>query len=352
MRLLIGLVGIVFQLMFFSCVKEIDLSINGKPPNIVINAALEPNLPITIQVSQSAPISAQAVVSIDNAMIYLFEDNLLIDSLNNATLGVYTFSNIFPIVGKTYKFEVHTTQFGVTKAETIIPEVADFELLSIEQSTVSSEYSGRLFAETKVNVNVKLNDVANRENYYGLLLTIGRGNDTTIIENYSYDEGLNIFVDTMIINRCENSLLSQTSNSLIEYTEGESIMGLNGSHSIKKVDRSLSPILGEGIIVKGQMFWLSDYAFNGETLNFDLSFTAYNSNYCPIYTEDFTVLQPYSIYVVSMSKSFYRYCISAFLSSTDPFSEPVQVYSNVHNGYGVVTSRNTCRKIFYLEQQN
>ncbi len=73
--------------------------------------------------------------------------------------------------------------------------------------------------------------------------------------------------------------------------------------------------------------YLPDHMFNGKTYSLEISTYKWNEN-----PEDF------KIQIFSCSKAFYQYAKSIQKynwNDGDPFSQPVQVYSNISNGYGI-----------------
>jgi len=87
----------------------------------VINAILVENKPLTIHVSLSAKIDSNRLEVVDNAEVYLFENDQIIEKLTCEGKGVYTSENIVK-AGNTYSCEVLIAGYNKATCKCTIPE--------------------------------------------------------------------------------------------------------------------------------------------------------------------------------------------------------------------------------------
>ncbi len=93
------------------------------------------------------------------------------------------------------------------------------------------------------------------------------------------------------------------------------------------------------------VYFLTDELFNGEWKTIE----AFGFNY-PQFDEK-KQSGKLSIYLLSTDESAYKYFLSSRRQNyvrNSPFSEPVMVFSNVSNGYGIVGSYSIAKQTFYL----
>ncbi len=115
--------------------------------------------------------------------------------------------------------------------------------------------------------------------------------------------------------------------SFFEYTnDNDDLLGFNTISNNNNNNNSNNDYFSRAQIC------FSDIQFNGRSESFDA--------YYPIYSE-FDSTKIYA-QLISISAEYYKYIKSIVLyksSNDNLFSEPVQVYSNVQNGFGIVLGR-------------
>ncbi len=335
--------------LFISCVKEVAINLPSKESKVVVNALMEPNTPPTIHVSLSSPINSSYNKTVNDATVIVYEDGIPIDSLHEGLLGIYRFVRILPKQNSMYRVRVITQSHGITEGEVKIPVSPGIRITSITTQTNLMGSDSYQWIETTVNLSVLLSDIANQNNYYCMALTVGQ--DTFVLSQYRFDSNTNEWVDTILTRRCETMMYGRTNSPFVEYLAGEANFGFSGTPNVTRVDRSQSAILGSDFSLGGNAFWFTDGLFNGteQILNFTLSFNPKAYNDCTVYDEVGGEILPFWVYVYSMSESLYRYYSTAYLTPSDPFAEPVTIYTNISNGYGVVAARSIARKVFMIE---
>jgi hypothetical protein len=340
--------SVIILSLFASCSKEINFDINKKPQKLVLNAILEPSSPASIHISLSAPINEGKIIRVNDATVIIFENSIPLDTLYSGKSGIYQFITIKPKPGFSYRFRVISKNHGTAEGETIVPPTPQIAIKEISKQLITVGPVGYTWLETVIGLKFELKDEPNKQNYYSFMPTIGRGNDTIIIKNYRFNPATNTWLDTIILQKCEKTIPTTTSNALIEYKNGEGSLGFDGTPTVQRVNRDLGAIEGNSQTIFGSMFWFTDRAIDGSTQSISLTMSSWEDDYCTIFDEQGIRRQPYSLYFCSMSESFYRYWVTANLQQEDIFAEPVTIYSNVTNGYGVIAARNVVRVMFFL----
>ena len=270
---------VLFLIISVSCEKIIDINIPEKDKKIVINSIISTDSLIKVNVSKSLNIlDNQNAIFLNDATVKLYEDNVFIEQLTNITNGNYKSQTFYPQVGKNYKIEVSSNGLKTITAENKIPNKVTINKID----TITKNVEGYNTFEFTINFT----DPVNEENYYFLeaksFVPLGYDNYGNIID---YDiQNLYIFSDDKIV------------DSEIDY---------NG-----------------GII-------FNDKLINGQTYPLKINIDKYN-----FYNDTNMVY----IYLNSVSKDFYLYVKSYSMNvnnRNDPFAEPVQVYENINNGYGI-----------------
>ncbi|MEX2427035.1 MAG: DUF4249 family protein [Bacteroidales bacterium] len=156
---------------------------------------------------------------------------------------------------------------------------------SYHQTNLGDEYYTAVYGSVEGTFNITFSDPVAIENYYMLSL-------------FTYDKYYN-FEDSTIAFR-ERRNISFTTND---------------------------PVAGDDDSYRSSLLFSDDF-FNGQ--NYQLKIT--------IMDWDATLDKEYEIELLSMNKAgyLYRRSVEDYQNSKhDPFSEPVRIYSNIENGFGI-----------------
>lgn len=315
-RLLIGFILTV--LISISCKEEIVFKGSELPPKLVVNCLISPDSVIVAQIKQSNPIQkpTSGNNTVANAVVRLYENSKFIGflALNTEMLEigntsypigqVYSLSGIDLKAGNLYRLEVEASGFEPVSAEVSIPH-------PVQISTVDTSYitirDVRNDEARVINFHIKFTDSPSERNYYRLVVRETNG----FIGSWGYggDEGAyyRVRIDHAI------SLLG-------------SIHVIINPHGNYKEDSFLAP-------APNRFFVFNDDLFNGT----DATVSAYIKKYKPP-RFDLKEFNLYKIELHTISKEYYLYEKSFRQFDhkyDDPFAEPVQVFSNIENGYGV-----------------
>lgn len=273
---------IIIAFLFTACEKTIEFDGEVKTPKLVLNGMLMADSTLTIHLSHSLSVIDNGEIgNITNASVYLYENGVVIDTLSHKGNGYYT-SDITIASGKEYEIRASAANYESIDASDIVPSPITVD--SITNKIVNGQDG------EEIHFNIYINDKEAEENYY-------------IIRLYSstYWMGGNDWYQDWV--ECYDP-----------YVED----------------------IGYGDNYYADVF-LPDNMFNGEQYNLEISTYWYE--------EDTT---DYRIEVLSCSKAYYNYSKSIMryeMTEGDPFSQPVQVYSNINNGFGIFAGGNIYKKI-------
>jgi len=319
------LIAIVMIGSFASCVREYDPGFDDHVPKLNVNAVISPDTTITFGVYLSrSTVDTNDVERLRGAIIDLYEDGQKIETITEAVIqdsflvyydigeerweyyeSVSYTSTTEPIVGKNYRIEVNKSGYETAIAETHIPMQTPAVNPETDGLRLEEVDSGGGFTEKSIegNLYVDIDDVAGEKNFYEFALYV-----TYIDSLFEYDEiNQELIFDQLISARQKISV--EVSNSTT--TSASDNFGFDAPVS-----------------------QFSDVRFDGQRTRFSFrNIEAY------IPTNDFElelevrfVSEEYYNYFTSYDK--YNYNQGNFLA------EPVIVFNNIENGYGVFAGYN------------
>ncbi|MDD2612568.1 MAG: DUF4249 family protein [Bacteroidales bacterium] len=263
---------------------------------------------------------------ISGASVSLFVDDDFKEKLSYGTNGVYT-GTYLPKPGDEIKIEVIAGCFDPIRSHTVIPEepgivVNDSTVIvrEVEHNVPNNNNTVNKTTYRSMQVQLKLTDAANQENYYFI---------KALKKYYRKPE-----------------------------IETEKILELKLSEVLKKnfIDNGnfLKEIVGDEGKTERVDNLFSDHFVNGKDILFDFSYcdtlesvTYFNSEITDTGNgEEKALTVEYIIEIGEISKDLYQYVISGnkMLNSKDtPFSEPVLIHTNIENGIGILGAYNTYR---------
>lgn len=124
------------SILFFSCNKESKLNLNDEEEQIVVSSWLHPDSLVEVFVSKTNQPSGYFV---PNAKVFLFENNVKVDSINYTTQNTYKLSYIIK-PDYDYSIEVMIND-EKAYAKTYIPFVPEFQIESKIDSALIDENS-------------------------------------------------------------------------------------------------------------------------------------------------------------------------------------------------------------------
>ena len=274
------------------CVKILNDELKTKETKMVLNAAISTDSVFTVNVSRTFNIFEDESVNnlpfIDSAKVQLYEDNNFLFDLNHTSYGYYNKQGFYPQLGKEYRVDVSYGSYKPIKSKTIIPPAVPIVAFDTSTNQVVDEYGG---SHTDYIGEITYHDPPGVSNYYQLSCKIYIIHSDSSIDSYP--------------------------------------------QAIWPVDENQHFFDGTS---GGNLLW-SDRLTEGKEVSFQ--FVYFNSyNYKSAINRDQEHLR-FVFYLKALTKAYFTYLKSLGVywetgGSDNPFSEPVVIYSNVENGYGIL----------------
>ncbi|OFX45366.1 MAG: hypothetical protein A2046_06545 [Bacteroidetes bacterium GWA2_30_7] len=282
---------ILFTFTFYSCRKVIDVELPSKEGKIVINSFFNNNESLIINISKSLHIlDNKESKLLDDAIVNIYENNVFKEKLTNINNGNYIANTFIPSFDKLYKVNVSYPDLKDAYSENMIP--MPIKIISIDTSTVYT-----------TNNNTGMNQ--NGGNSYPQYQLKIKFKDNESVKNFY---SLNVFVKN------QNSYIKSSQN-----------IQLNNYYPIYFTSTDL---IIESMQNNATAFFSDDF-INGKEYVIIINIDKYN--FPNTNNEVLVVLN-------SVSEDYFLYSKSYNLYQSvkgNPFAEPVQVYNNIENGYGI-----------------
>jgi hypothetical protein len=287
---------ISFLIFLTACEKTVKIDIPQKDPKLVVNAWLEKDQTIELVVGKSRHILQQQSNNLredyteKNAVPVIYENNIAIDTLIYQP-GSYSYKSInnkTVKTGQTYSIKVTAPGYEQAESVTIVPTQSEIaELRRTRNARTNS------FGNSMDEVLIKINDPVEK-NFY-LVQVFG--------SSFGSSQGMKVYC--------------------VSTTDKD----------IEPIGDNADPLSTDNCYDGGSLL-LSDVNFNGRQKQIRLYI---ESNMIQDYTApDGRVYRPY-VKVQRITEDYFRYVKSYhnyYNASGNPFAEPVNVYSNVKNGFG------------------
>lgn len=282
----------------FSCTKSLEIDIPQHPQKPDVSCFFTQDSTFKMQLSKSVGILDDFANPIDDAEILLYKNAILSDSL--AYNGYEYESKVLAAVGEKYTFEAKLKGFNSISSTNIIPDKAILGDCTISDSNIWLDEEDLL--NQKVQVSIQDEDPG--DNYYEIFL-FGK-----YIDNWSQEKVTRI-------------IFPYSDDAVIE-------------------EEALNSVYPETLV-------FSDKFFNNSGIKLNIYYKQPNLNYG---NGNITYLD-YSLIVVvrSITKEYYIYTKKLYLHLWNQendiwygLGEPVQMYTNIENGYGIFIGYNEIRK--------
>ena len=280
------------SLAYISCEKVIPFDGDVNTPKLVINSVFESDSTFKVHVSSSrSVIDTASFKNIDDAIVTIKDGNEnIIETLNHVENGFYK-GQTFPQENQTYILEINHTNYANITASDSLP--SPITINSVDTSTMVDPINGN-----RLQISMNFDDPENTQNYY-------------LIETYSVNEYL------VIKNSDTTEYELDTTKQFMVLTDE---VFQNGG----------SPWREQGLF--------NDLLFNGQNKTLELeipndSWSGSEDGYDWSYK---TLTLRLYLHNITLSYYYYRTSLELFQNATgNPFAQPVQVFSNVENGFGV-----------------
>lgn len=323
------------SLFFYSCINELEFNGEQQKPMLVLNSFVTPDSVVKVLLTRSKFFLDDDTKfdTITNAEVKLFVNGIFVEKLNPGTNGYYT-GTYFPKENDILKFVANSPQLAeVTATTNIAPKQT---IIGIDSSSVSlgvypmvqySSYNGGPFIadttgysySTGLDLRIRFKDAPNVKNYYRLVL-----------------KAKSYYTDGKVVENTVNS----SSDDLVFGSNNTDILGEMSSYYLYNEFNDQ--------LFDGKIYELKTRAYFQRTKLIKKPTTTKPTT---IGTDTIT-RQELIVVLQSISESYYHYLktIAANQSGEDFFSEPVQIYSNIQNGLGILGSYTSSSKVFELPE--
>ena len=278
-----------------SCEKIITFEGEDIVPKLVINSIFESDSVFKVHVSNSKSIVGNGSITniIDASVLIKNTNGNVIDSLTYQNNGFYI-GQQYPVQNTTYKLEVNHPNYNSVNSSNEIPD--SISINYIDTNTVLTNGFDEL--EERIELTISFDDPIGIQNFYLVESYI------TGPFRYMYD--------------FDTTWSSYDTTLQVEMILTDEVFQNNGN-----------PKQNSGIF--------NDLLFNGQTKLLNLEIDKQNEVYADgkeiiIKTENI------KFYLHNISQDYYYYLTSLELyndRSGNPFAQPVQVFSNIENGFGI-----------------
>ena len=304
---------IVLIFILLSCSKEIEIDIPRTKPQLVVYSTIVPfTIPkpkfLRLSLQTSKHIFDTSTTYINYAKVLFYENNTLKDTLKyNDSLRYYIISeNDYPVAGNNYSIKIIKKGFDTVTANTTIPNKVNIIDTNITPIAFFDDL-GSVFSE----VSITFNDPPNEENYYEIAIS----DIAFSYENYDY------FYDL-------------TTNDNIITSE------------------SYYPSLIRFDVDKPKFLLFTDKQINGQKYTVNVYYTP------PQRISEYRYISKHyiSVHLRNVTKEYYKFkttMIQQSYSKTEDIlygmGEPLNVISNINNGYGLFSGFNNDIVSFHID---
>lgn len=292
---------LLFTILFSGCEKYIDFEGENKPPRLVLNGVMRPDSVFEIALSNSLGyIDIGTINPVTDGEVRVYNDlNVQVDELQHLGEGIYR-GTFIPQIGERYTVRASSPGFSEITAEDFIPvpvAIADWDTLTTPTN------QDPFFEGDELKISFTISDPAGVANFYHMELFMVQEYYLETI----YDPFTGEFTyDTIYYSNPLEQRIGFQFNDPLLTSEYNNTLGENWVYAVS--------------------ITFSDEIFDGNTRTFSVN------------TTSFRLAGRYEIRLSSISSDLSRYLRTRAryeYVSGDPFSEPVQVFSNIENGLGI-----------------
>jgi len=310
------------SLLLLSCENVIEFSGEATKPLLVVNSFITPDSLIKVHVSKSR--------------FFLQADSIRYQTVNNATVNVWvngTKIEKLSSIGQGYYLSSFKPQLGdiikITAGNAEFTEVSCYTEVISPNPILAADTTNHIFNEEYMIQYSSTNNGPYIPDTIGVLKTESfqvkiKFNDPAATSNY-------YMLDLKTISYFDNDSISITNTWL---NSDDMVFGSNNNTGPFET----------GTYSYNHEF--SDELINGKEYNLKFTFRSQNYTYNEEHKNTWNkeqkapVKQELLIELKSISESYFKYLrsLSASTSTIEFFSEPVQIYSNVNGGIGILGS--------------
>lgn len=287
--------SIMVSLLLFGCEKEIDINLNASAGKPVVYAFIQPDSTFSISLSRSvSSLSPNNMSPLTDATIHIYKNSIFSHVIDyNANNSWNRFNNVNFNAGDSVKINILTNNAIIATTKTRIP--SRIPISNIDTVRVYKVGDDGFWSE-HINLSFKFTDPKDTANYYQIMMI------EKVIRPLA--DGDTTEIDTLSI--------PDTDKAIFSTTQGTSNLGA---------------IDFQGLF--------TDKNINGTTHQLTMSIPAKKFR-----KQSDATSKTYEIRLYHLSDDYYNYFRAQIISNSFeglPIFDPVEIPSNVQNGYGLVT---------------
>src|SRR5436190_19870299 len=274
-----------FLLLLFGCELIVDIDVPFEHPSLVVNSFFNSDSLWTATVTLNRHVlNDNPFQKVNNALVIIYDDGNPIDTLISKGGGLYQSDTGKPAIEKNYQIKVSADNYEAILGQSMAPMPA--QILSVDMKRTEGTFDHPPYNA----FTLKFKDEPGIKNFYQILLET----ESEYIDPFTYE------------------IQTRRYQTQIESNDP----GLQGENQ----DTS------NGLLIKDVLFDGKEAELSFKTINADVSFKA-------------SVI----LTLRSVSEDYYKYKTTSQLQSNtagDPFAQPVNVYNNIENGFGIFAGYN------------
>lgn len=294
----------ILLFFLFSCEKDAELDLRLHDPKLCLNCILETDSsPIIAYLTKSASANSDsAFYPVENATIMLYEESTPVGTFYHVKSEIYQL-NYTPKAGKKYKIRAEAYGDAAIEAETEAVNFPNAKVEYVELRIVDPKWEKGYI--TRPVFNVSLNELHENDNYWVLMGTYSNLNNQKYLSLYASYQTDQLFFDEF------------NSYQLYEYSYPFANKEYLGGLRLNTTGLTKNTVT---------------FMMNG--------------------------LPNTTVFIFNSDKNFdkyYRSSIKNYLTEKYdqfPIIEPVKIYSNIQNGYGIFGSIALFEKKFNVKTGN
>ena len=305
---------IIPVILFQTCRKQIEIEFPDIEPVLAVSCLFSPDSIIKLNLFKTSDFNDSTIYPVNDATCKLFANDNFLENLIIDNNGLYISpSNYKPKHNINYKIEISHPDYSTIYATDKLPEFPEIINITKQDSVMFDEdgnYLSSLFLTLKDNPDI--------ENFY----------EIKIFVRYKRDYSQVWWLDTLEMQNIDTSFHT---NLLI--LRSEDIV-----------------IKNEGLLdYYPTTYPFSDELFNGQTYTLNINYLlpeiiyGYN-DYVVSLIQNYQLI----VYLRSVSENYYNYKKKLIIHLENQYSdvwdgigEPVQMYNNIQNGYGIFAGYTT-----------
>lgn len=273
-----------FGILFYSCEQEVILDFDNEP-KLSLNCILNPDSVVSAKLTLSHNLdNSGSFETVDTGVLTLYEENEIFGILEAKGNGRYIL-NKKPAEGKTYKIVAEAGNYTTISATTAIPDYPVIEY--------SKEFTGHTsYDSTRAvfNMNIQIKDKPGKDNYWIY--------QNWVVSGVKYG-GVSREINAPFVDEFNKTIDTEAKYGFTLF------LGVR----------------------------LSDEGYDGQSMDFVI----------PDFVEATKYTFTEAVHILNADEHYDKYLKTSILNriketSDLPFFEPVQMYSNIQNGYGIFGS--------------